>query len=70
MRGKEDKRGISFLNNKKIGSDHLPLTLCIKNAQNGNQGAFQAYSIFRQVPVTGLIGAFLITFFQILNLRA
>ena len=41
-----------------------------KKAQNGNQGAIQVYSIFRQVPVTGLIGAFLITFFRILNGRA
>jgi len=44
---------------------HVP-----KKAQNGNQDAILAYSIFRQVPVTGLIGAFLITYFQILNIRA
>jgi hypothetical protein len=41
-----------------------------KKAQNGNRGAFRAYPIFLQVPVTGLIGVFLITFFQILNLMA
>jgi hypothetical protein len=41
-----------------------------KKAQKGNRDTIQTYSIFRQVPVTDLIGAFLITFFQILNLRA
>jgi hypothetical protein len=44
---------------------HIP-----KEAQNGNQDAIQVYSIFRQVPVTGLIEAFLIKFFRILNVRA
>ena len=41
-----------------------------KMAPNGNRGLIRAYSIFRQVPVTGLIGALLITFFQIIDIRA
>jgi hypothetical protein len=36
-----------------------------KKAQNGNRGTILAYSIFRQVRVTGLIGAFLIIFLLI-----
>ena len=32
---------------------HVP-----KRAQNGNRNAIRAYSIFRQVLITGLIGAF------------
>ena len=39
-------------------------------AQNGNQDLIWAYSVFRQIPVTGLIEAFLITYFQILNILA
>lgn len=35
-------------------------------AQNGNQGTIQAYSLFDLVPITGFIGGFLITFFQLL----
>ena len=38
-------------------------------AQNGNQGSIWAY-LFPQVLVTGLIGAFLITFFRIPAIRA
>jgi len=38
-------------------------------AQNGNQGSILAYSLFGQFLVTGLIGAFLITFFLIPVIR-
>jgi len=36
-----------------------------KMAQNGNLGSIQPYQVFGRVPVTGLIGALLIIFFQI-----
>ena len=39
-------------------------------AQNGNQGSIWAYSLFGRFLVTGLIGAFLITFFRIPCIRA
>jgi len=38
-------------------------------ARNGNQDSIWADSIFRQIPATGLIEAFLITFFRILTFR-
>jgi hypothetical protein len=48
----------------------LPFSPIPKKVQNGNRDAIQVYSIFRQVSVTGLIGAFLIIYLQILNIRA
>jgi hypothetical protein len=44
---------------------HVP-----KKAQNCNRDEIQAYSIFHQIPVTGLMGAFLISFFRTLEIRA
>jgi hypothetical protein len=41
-----------------------------KKVPNGNRGIIQAYSILHQIPVTGLIGALLITSFQIIDIRA
>jgi len=45
------------------------LTQIQKMAPKDNRGLIWAYSIFRQVPVTGLNGALLITFFQIIDIR-
>jgi hypothetical protein len=41
-----------------------------KMAQNGNRGIIQAYSFSGPVPVTGLIGALLNIYFQIIEIRA
>jgi len=38
---------------------HVP-----EKAQNGNRDSIQAYQVFSPVPVTGLIGALLTTYFQ------
>ena len=38
-------------------------------ARNGNLGSIRAYSLFGRFLVTGLIGAFLITFFRIPIIR-
>ena len=40
-----------------------------KMAKNGNRGSIQPYQVFGRVPVTGLIGALLITFSRISDLR-
>ena len=41
----------------------------LNQAQNGNLNSIWAYSLFGQFMVTGLIGAFLITFFRIPGIR-
>jgi hypothetical protein len=46
-------------------SPHVP-----EKAQNGVLGPIQAYSLCSPVPVTGLIGALLITNFQIIDILA
>ena len=43
---------------------HIP-----KWAQNGNQDSIRAYLVFSIVPVTGLIGAILNTYFQKMRIR-
>src|SRR4030043_1362320 len=43
---------------------HIP-----KWAQNGNQDLIRAYLVFSMVPVTGLIGALLNTYFQKMRIR-
>jgi hypothetical protein len=48
----------------------LLLSIVLNLAQNGNQGSILTYSLFGQFLVTGLIGAFLITFFRIPGIRA
>jgi hypothetical protein len=63
-----------------LGGDHLTghqmtvaemsLTQIQKMAQKGNRGLIRAYSFSGPVPVTGLNGALLITFFQIIDIRA
>ena len=44
--------------------------MLIKRLEMEIMGAIRADSIFRQIPVTGRIGAFLITFFRILTFGA
>ena len=39
-------------------------------AQNGNQDANCVYFLFGRIRATGLIGAYLITIFRILNVQA
>jgi hypothetical protein len=41
-----------------------------KWAQNINQDLIRAYLVFSTIPVTGLIGALLIMYFQIIEIRA
>jgi hypothetical protein len=41
-----------------------------KNARNTNPGSFEVYSHFAGILPTGLIGAFSVTYFPIINLRA
>jgi len=40
-----------------------------EKAQNGNRDSIRAYLVFSTVPVTGLIGALLNTYFQIMGIR-
>jgi hypothetical protein len=41
-----------------------------EKAQNSNQDSIRAHLVFSTVPVTGLIGALLIIYFQIIEIQA
>jgi|GEM_PF-2949390 len=50
--------------NKDLHVPHVP-----KWAQNDNRDSILAYRVFSKVPVTGFIGALLIMYFQIIEIR-
>src|SRR4030042_3610504 len=51
------------------GSWDLLIPHVSEKAQNGNQDSIRAYLVFSTVPVTGLIGALLNTYFQKMRIR-